>query len=220
MTLAKSLCIVGGLTASLLGQSITVSSPTANQTINGFAGFAFSAMTSGLPNLASVKYTVDAYDHGVSRDAPYSLQWNTFQVFNGPHQVVATAYDAGGSVLAVSDAVPFTVANTWPIPWNPTMAVSTSTPLTSTWSGIVNVTATFSGSGAADSKTVIIWIDGVKQISFTGWAAVSAVSLSTRCSFPTGVTWSQSVRKIELTTLFTIAERLYPRLEQGNGHGL
>jgi hypothetical protein len=181
--------LVGGivcLTASLFGQSLVVTSPASNQTLSGFTGFAFSATAVGLPSLASIKYTVDAYDYGVARTAPYSLAWNTFLIFNGPHQVVATAYDAGGNVLAVSSPAPFTVANTWPIPWNPAMSVTTSAALSSPWSGIVNVTAAFSGSGAGDSKTINIWIDGVKQISFAGLTAASAVFPLDTTQFPNG----------------------------------
>lgn len=143
--------------------------PSPGATLTGYSGTTATVSLSSLPNIASVQYTVDAYDlpYGAyQKTAPYSASLNTFWWFNGPHQIVATAYDALGNVLAKSSPVSFSVRNTWPISAPPTLTVSTSTPTTSTWSGFVAVTVSYSGSGATDYESTALWVDGIWQYAY------------------------------------------------------
>ena len=176
--LILSLCMTG-----LLAQSIAVVSPTANQSVSGFIGFSLSANLANAPTATRVCWTIDAYravgtslyaggmtnstyaalsSIGCSLTSPYSLPWNTFSVMNGPHQAVATAYDAAGNVVATSSAVSFSVDNTWPVSCAPAMTVTTGTALGSNWSGSVNVTPTVT-SCTGDSMSYRWFVDGVPQ---------------------------------------------------------
>jgi hypothetical protein len=153
----------------LSAQSVTIISPTANQALTGYSGFSFQVTLTSAPTTARVCFTVDAYPapglaSSCALSAPWSLAWNTFWTLNGPHQVVAKAYDATGTVVATSAAVAFTVANTWPCPGAPSMRVTTGTPLTSNWSGSVSVGGTVSGAGAGSENFQWNWfVDGMPQ---------------------------------------------------------
>src|SRR5579872_1857857 len=145
--------------------SLSITSPTASQSISGFTGFSFQVSTSGLGASAinRVCQTVDAYpaptDHSnCALSPPWSLNWNTYGVLNGAHQVVATAYDAAGNVLATSAAVSFTVANAWPCSWTPGFTVTPSTSVTSNWSGSVTLTLAVTGASASDNKQLLTFI--------------------------------------------------------------
>lgn len=175
------------------GQSITAS---ANSCTSGFTGCTFTAVATSAPTIARVVYSVDAYPAigwdlyggattnqtiaattsvGHVLSAPWTLHWNTFNVMNGPHQLVATGYDALGAVVATSSAVNFTVANTWPSSCAPAMTVATGTALGSPWSTFVTVTPTIT-SCTGDNMTYRWWVDGILQFSTT--------STSNSASFP------------------------------------
>ena len=158
--------------SALVAQSVSITSPTPAQTLSGYSGFSFAVSLSAAPSVALVCYVVDAYP-AVTTDigglattgcangvTGFTLPWNSFAVWNGTHTVQATGYDSLGNVVATSSAVPFTVANTWPAAYGPGMTVATGTPLTSTWSGVVSVTPTITGSGASDSKNTTWYVDG------------------------------------------------------------
>ncbi len=176
------------MSTAMLAQSISITAPTANQVLTGFSGFSFAVSVSSLPAAARVCYTVDAYPAQTtpcSLTPGWSVPWNSFNVLNGAHQVVATAFDILGNTLATSSPVAFTTANTWPAPYAPGMTVATGTPLTSNWSGFVSITPTISGSGSGDSKTFNYWIDGVYQTSVSTSSASQAFSVNTT-RFPNG----------------------------------
>lgn len=178
----RNILLILTIPTALLGQSISVTSPTANQVLFGYSGFSFTASVSSLPATARVCYTIDAYPaqpKPCSLMPGWSVSWNTFNALNGPHQVVATAYDILGNVLATSSAVAFTTANTWPVPYNPSMTVSTGTALTSNWSGPVSITPTISGSGSGDNKTFYYWIDGILQFAHGTSSASDSLSVDT-----------------------------------------
>jgi len=195
----KQFVIVVAFAGALQAQSIAVTTPTANQTVSGYSGFSFQVSLTSAPATARVCYTVDAYPAtnpgdpstwmtgtgalayaGCSITPSFSYTWNSFWVLNGPHQVIATAYDSLGNVVATSPAVAFKVANTWPCSWNPTLAVTTGTPVTSNWSGLVSVQGTLSGSGATDNSTFQWFVDGIPQYTITGiTSGTSSVSVDT-----------------------------------------
>jgi hypothetical protein len=167
------------------GQSVSVASPSSNQTLSGFSGFSFAASITSGPTAYNVCYTVDAYPvpgpgRSCSRTPPYAVAWDTFWVLNGPHQVVATAFDALGNVIAASTPVAFTVSNTWPCPGAPSMTVTTGTPITSNWSGSVSVSGTLSGANAGSDKFQWNWfIDGVPGPSASDTSATHSQNLDT-----------------------------------------
>jgi hypothetical protein len=176
-------------TAAILpAQSVTITVPAANQTLSGFSGFSFAASVSGTPNPTTVCYTVDGYPvpgpgPSCSKTPPYAVPWDTVWDLNGPHQVLATAYNAAGSALATSSSVSFTTANNWPCPWNPAMTISTGTSLTSSWSGNVSVSGTISGSSVGTDQFNWTWyIDGVQagQIANSTSATNSATLHTTQ----------------------------------------
>lgn len=181
---------------SAFGQSITVTAPAANQAISG-TSFTLRVSLSSAPSVVKVAYTCDSYPCynpgidapttlGVSNTPPFSYDFNSYWYLNGPHQLVATAYDALGHAIATSNPVAFTTANNWPVRWSPTLTVRTSTPVTSNWAGTVTVTGTLSGSGAGtDTLVHNYFVDGIKQSTINGTAATQTASLLTT-QFPDG----------------------------------
>ena len=169
--------------AVLQAQSVSIVAPTAGQAISGYSGTSFAVSLSSASSVDRVCYQVDAYRafnpgfgspynsslandyvNGCSRFAPYAMPWNSYWVADGPHQLIATAYDSLGNVVATSSAVSFTVANLWPVSCAgsaPSYTVTTSQPLSAAISGVVNVTATATGPCASDSKTISGFIDGI-----------------------------------------------------------
>ncbi|MGD0296795.1 MAG: hypothetical protein ABSE86_06720 [Bryobacteraceae bacterium] len=158
-------------------QVISITSPTSNQVVSGFSGVPFVVSLASAPSVTRVCYTVDGYPatnpgtNGLNTAgcalAPYTFSFNTFWVMNGPHQVTATAYDALGNVVA-TNTQPFVVANTWPVSCGgspPALSVSTGTPVTSTWSGGVTVTAQITGACATDNLKYFFWLDGTDVVS-------------------------------------------------------
>ena len=99
---------------------------------------------------------------GCSSTPPYSFPVNTYIWFNGPHQVVATAYDATDTVVATSSPVQFVIANSWPVTCNPAITVTTGTPVASTWSGQVTASVAMTGACAGDSLHYAWYVDGIQ----------------------------------------------------------
>ena len=185
------LCVLWAIT--LDAQSISITKPTANAALTGWTGNTFRVSYSGA-DIVEVCYTVDAYAAynpgidapttlGCSITPPFSYPYNSFWNLNGPHHVVATAYDALGSVVATSAAVPFSTANSLsdlpgnktPVTNNPTMAVSTTCP-----AATCTVTATVSGSPAStDSLTYTFFINGIVQGIITNSTGTATQTLYT-----------------------------------------
>src|SRR3984957_4779552 len=169
-------------TAALQAQSISVVAPTAGQTLSGWHGFSFAFSCSSAPNVPIVCYPVDAHPAtnpgppnvisgnlgaflatGCWNLPPYSLPVNTFLWLNGPHQVVATAYDVLGNIVATSPPAAFNIENPWPVSCTPVLGVTTGTPITSTWSGQVSATATITGGCSTDTFQYYWYMNGVQQ---------------------------------------------------------
>ncbi len=176
------LCIL--CAATLEAQSISITHPAANDSVSGFSGYYFQVALTSAPTVVEVCYTVDtyaAYNPGIDAPTtlgcsiipPFNYPYNTYWNLNGTHQVVATAYDSLGRVVATSAAIQFTTANNWPLPCTPGMTVATGTALTFNWSGSVNVTPTILGSCSGDSKNFTFFVDGVTQYAATGVTAAS-----------------------------------------------
>jgi len=184
-----SLCVLWAL--ALNAQSISITSPAANAALTGWTGNTFSVSLTSAPSVVKVCYTVDAYPAynpgidapstlGCSISTPFSYPYNSYWNLNGPHQVVATAYDALGNVVATSAAVPFTTANNWPISFAPSMTVATGTALNANWSGFATVTPTLSGSRiGTDSLVFNFSIDGLLQQQTTNSTATATGTLNT-----------------------------------------
>lgn len=87
--------------------TISISSPTAAQTISGTA-FPLSTTPTSCPSEFSVQYTIDSELVGTAyAPANFTRTWNTNDFGNGPRSIVATAYDANGALIATSAAVAF-----------------------------------------------------------------------------------------------------------------
>lgn len=193
---------------SLDAQSVSITQPAANAALTGWNNM-FTVSYAGT-DIAEVCYTVDSYllynpgidaptSVGCSTAPPFTVQFNSFWYLNGPHQVVASAYNSlgtpwnGVAPVATSTAVQFTTANPCPIldtsvagvgctngAFNVTMTVATGTPLTSNWSGGVTVAPMLAGSLiGTDSLTFSFYIDGVLQQTTTNSTATATGSLYT-----------------------------------------
>ena len=101
--------------------TVSVTSPTNNQTVSGAVVIAASA--SDNVGVTGVQFKLDGINLGAGLTAaPYSASWDTTQTTNGSHVLTATAVDAAGN-NATSSAITVTVNNI-------TKPYSTSFPLT------------------------------------------------------------------------------------------
>ena len=90
--------------------SVSVSSPTSGATVIGTV--TLSANASDNIGVAGVQFRIDGANVGSEDTAsPYSLSWNSTQVANGNHSVLAVARDAAGNTRT-SSAVSINVNNT------------------------------------------------------------------------------------------------------------
>ncbi len=87
--------------------SVTIASPTANQTVSGSITLAAQVTTS----VAQVQYSVDGVPVGLpATTAPFNIVLDTATLTNGSHVLLATATEAGGNSHA-SAPVTFVVQN-------------------------------------------------------------------------------------------------------------
>lgn len=216
---------------SLDAQSVSITQPATNAALTGWNN-TFTVSYAGT-DIAEVCYTVDSYllynpgidaptSVGCSTAPPFAVQFNSFWYLNGPHQVVASAYNSlgtpwnGVAPVATSAAVPFTTANPCPIldtsvagvgctngAFNVSMTVSTGTPLSSNWSGGVTVTPTLTGALiGTDSLTFSFYIDGILQQTITNSTSTATATLYTT-PFPNGP------HNVALTVLDNTTETQY-----------
>ena len=175
--------LCGGLAAQ--AQSISITSPTASQSVSSYSGFSFTGTIANASSAYRVCWSVDAYQVGCAT-SPYSLPWNTFGAWNGTHAALATLYDALNNVLATATPVSFTIQNTWPVAYGPGMTVATGTALSSNWSGSVSITPTITGSGAAHSKNTTWFVDGAKTYTDSSDISTSPTFTLDTTRFPNG----------------------------------
>jgi hypothetical protein len=175
-----------------------ISPPSGTPTLSGFNKNVFSGRVTGA-NRADylVQYLVDAYPASnpgggalstlgqAVGGGTYTYNFNSYWVMPGPHQVVAKVYDRLGNILVTSAPQPFNVGNPWPVLCSgspPVLSVSTSTPVTSTWSTFVTITAQVTGPCATDKLTYFFWVDGIiaYNITVTNSGAQTATIDTTR----------------------------------------
>jgi len=191
----KNLILAFSIPFLASAQTISITSPTPNQTLNG-TNFALSVSYSLMPALYSVEYQVNGERMCISLKAPFGCIWNTNSVVNGPYNsIVAIARNSLNNILATSLPVSFSLSN--PLPESPSqlaLSVSTSTAITSPWSGVVIISATISGSNAASHCTtsgsntcnVQIFVDGKLQGTIYNITVTNQYSLDTT-QFDNGV---------------------------------
>ncbi len=83
-------------------------SPAPGATLGGTVSL--TAIATDDAGVTLVAFFVDGVEVGADASAPYAVPWDTTASGNGPHALVARAYDAGGN-LGESDAVLVTVDN-------------------------------------------------------------------------------------------------------------
>jgi hypothetical protein len=163
-----------GLAGTLCSQSISLTSPTAGQTIGGTLVPLTVSITS-MPGVYSVAYYVNGIQDSVhtaciARSAPWSCNWNSNYVFGGPYiSLTAVGKDALNNTLATSSAVTFRVANTLPVPssvFSWTISASSSP-----WSGSKTITPTYSGTDSSHGS-IDCFVDGQLQSGATINSAV------------------------------------------------
>lgn len=193
--------------------TIAITSPTASQSVSGFAGpgspsqFYLSSSPSSCPTINHVQYLIDGisayspgwgepysnsaaaqYAWGMSNMPPYSMPWNSYWSAPGPHTASVIAYDVNDNTLATSSGVSFTVANLWPVSCSGSPPASTLS-FGSVSGGQLPATLAVTGSCSGDSKAFNFYIDGIAQPSGYGGSATAssfAVSLD-ETQFPNGI---------------------------------
>src|SRR6202140_1633952 len=125
--------------------SVSISSPTANQTVTGT--IPVTATASDNVAVASVQFKLDGANLGAPvTSAPYQISWNTTSASNASHSLTAVATDTSNN-STTSTAVAVTVNNDTTPP-----SVSISSPTANqTVTGTIPVTATASDNVAVAS---------------------------------------------------------------------
>src|SRR5437016_13001660 len=72
------------ISADLMAQSISITSPAASQSIAG-TSFPFTASITSLPSLYSVEYDVNGETACIVYQAPWSCFWNSYYSYGGPY---------------------------------------------------------------------------------------------------------------------------------------
>src|SRR4029077_2330686 len=118
--------------------SVSITSPTANQTVTGT--IPVSATASDNVAVASVQFKLDGANLGTAvTSAPYQINWNTTSATNASHSLTAVATDTSNN-STTSTAVAVTVNNDTTPP-----SVSITSPTANqTITGTIPVTATAS----------------------------------------------------------------------------
>ncbi len=101
---ATSSAVSINLTSSVPSTPITITAPSAGATLSGVV--AFSANFSGSGTIGGVSFRYDQTFIESDLTAPYSIQWDTRNVPNGTHTLIARTT---GGTTGVVDSVPMTV---------------------------------------------------------------------------------------------------------------
>jgi peptidoglycan/xylan/chitin deacetylase (PgdA/CDA1 family) len=151
---------VNAQTINVSPPQVTVTSPTAGSTVSG--NVTLSATVSGIA-VDHVNFLVDGNLVGTVTTSPYTMTWDSTQVPDGQHTVVAQAYDASNNMTAsapttvsVSNGAPDTIPPTSTIACNGTTCssgfydASVSVSLSATdnpgGSGVASIVYTTNGS--------------------------------------------------------------------------
>jgi hypothetical protein len=128
---------------------VSISSPKNGATVSGAVNI--SGLATDDVGISSVEFYVDGSKKSTDTTFPYSYNWNTTAVSEGPHTLSAKAYDAAGNI-GTSSSVTVSVDNT-----DPTVSITSPTS-GQLVSGSTAVTAT-----AADNNAVTkveFYVDG------------------------------------------------------------
>jgi hypothetical protein len=107
---------------------------------DGTTSTTFTSTCTGCPTAITAEYLVGEQSQGILWTPPFSMPWDPYYVFNGSqHQVYVIYRDTLGTIVATSPRTTFSTANTWPVdpvsPASLSCSMTSSTPVTSTWSG-------------------------------------------------------------------------------------
>ena len=132
-----------------------VSQPTDGTTVAALTEVGVAALDD--TGVTKVELFVDGIYFATDTVTPYSFAWDTTAVANGPHTLMARAYDAAGNV---GEAAPVSVTVLNPVPDTTPPTVTISTPAAgATVSGSVSVTASAQDDVAV--AKVEFFVDGV-----------------------------------------------------------
>jgi hypothetical protein len=142
------------LSSQSFAQSLTISAPTAGQSVNGFVTFAATGT-----DVASVEFDIGSLRLGTATTAPFSVTWNSGYAGDGNYEVEAVGRDSSGNQVASASQL-FVINN-----HGNTLNV-TSPDLSQPVSGIT----TLNLSGSDSQYWPAIWsfyVDG--ELAWTTW---------------------------------------------------
>jgi hypothetical protein len=141
----------------------SVVTPAASASISGLS-YALTASLSTCPTALSVEWMIDGESQGVFWQAPWSISsWNTNNRWRGPaHNAYVIVRDPTGATIATSPTNTFAITNDYlePAAYINLVSVTPSTAISSNWSGVVNLVATFNGTNATNAKAITVYVDG------------------------------------------------------------
>jgi Big-like domain-containing protein len=151
------------LAAACYGQSCTVATPAAAETIAG-PTYSLTATLTSVPSAYSVEWIVDQRRLAIVKTPPYSYTLNSWDIWNGDHKVKAVVRDALGTTLATCAEVAFKIGNYKAGLPSHTISASPSTAVTSDWAAVVTVTVTLiNDSNASVNHQYRLWVDGILE---------------------------------------------------------
>ncbi len=168
--------------------SVSITSPTANQTVSGMLNVAVNAADN--VGVARVELFKDGAVYGTSINAPYAFSVDTTRETNAAHSLLAKAYDAAGNVTS-SAAVSVTVSNVADAVL-PTVTITkplNNSSISARGNNAVSVTA----SDNIKVTQIYIYVDNV---------------LKATCSLKTVCTYSINVKKVSVGTHSIMAKAL------------
>ncbi|OGR46420.1 MAG: hypothetical protein A2X37_07800 [Elusimicrobia bacterium GWA2_66_18] len=96
--------------AAVAAFSVSITSPAAGDTVKGIVPV-LAVATGDTAQAAWIELQVDGKVTATDTSSPYTYNWNTTGLADGPHTLKAAAYDAATKLLAVSAEVAVTVGN-------------------------------------------------------------------------------------------------------------
>jgi hypothetical protein len=188
--------------ADTTAPSVSITAPAQNATVTGTTTLTANASDDG--TLVGVRFLLDGNQIGAEdTTAPYSIDWNSATVANGPHLVTAIARDAAGH-STTSAAVSITVSN----------AISAGLVAAYSFDQGAGATATDSSGNTLNGSIVeAAWSTSGKfggALSFDGVNDIVNVADANALDLTTGMTLEAWVRPSALTNYRTVIMKDVP----------
>jgi hypothetical protein len=168
---AKSASVT--IAADLVSPTVAITSPTAGSSVSGTVTVNISA--SDNVGVTKVELYLNGTIYASYSNAPYSIDWNTALMANGPCTMTAKAYDVAGNV-GQSTVVVVTINN--PLPDTTAPSVTSFTLSGAATALTVQITAFSATDNVAVTGYLVTESPIVPAASGTGWSSIAPASFT------------------------------------------